>query len=430
MIGIRREDKNRWERRTPLIPKDVIKYVQQGYKFVVQPSPIRAFADEQYRDAGAKIEEDLSDVELILGIKEIPVDKIIPDKTYMIFSHTVKGQKYNMAMLKKIMDTNSTLIDYELIRDDKGRRLIFFGKYAGNAGIVDTLSYLGKRLASQGIDNPFFKLQQAYRYETLDNIKNEMEGIGQMIKEKGLSEDLVPFVVGIAGYGHVSQGVQEVLSSLPVEEISPTDIDKIPADKNKIFKVIFKEKDLVRRNDEGNFELQEYYNYPQFYHSVFSKYLPYLTVLMNTIYWDQRYPRLLTKEDAKNYKKWRLKIIGDISCDVDGAIEITVKDTDPGNPVYLYDPLTGEIVDGYKGEGLLVMAVSNLPAEIPVDSSVEFSRVLSGFLHDIVNSFRGEFPEDFNEWKIPSFIKRSVIVFRGKLTPDYLYLEDKIKEVQ
>ena len=426
MVGIRREDKNQWERRVPLVPEDVRELTEKGYKFIVQPSPIRAFKEEDYIKAGAIIKEDLSETDVILGIKEVPVEKILPDKLYMIFSHTVKGQKHNMPMLRRFMEQRCTLIDYELIKDHQGRRLIFFGKYAGNAGIIDTLHFLGKRLELEGIHTPFPKIKRAHIYGSLSKAEVHIKEIGEIVRKEGLPDSIVPLVVGIAGYGHVSQGVQEVLSWFPTEEVSPEDIDKIPHDRHKIFKVVFKEEHMVERANGGEFDLQEYYNSPELYRPIFHKYLPYFTVLINAIYWDERYPRLLTKEKSKEYKNWKLKIIGDISCDIEGAIEITVKATDPGNPVFVYNPETGKITDGYSGQGIVVMAVDNLPGELPVDASREFSGILKNFIPHIVKNI----PENFNEWTLPSFLKRAVMVFKGELTSDYKYLEKKLKEVE
>lgn len=422
-VGIRREDKNIWERRTPIIPEDVKELKEKGIEFFVQPSKIRAFRDGEYAEAGAVVQDDFRACSVIFAVKEIPIDFFEKNKTYAFFSHTTKGQKHNMPMLKKIMELKSQLIDYEKIVDEKNRRLIFFGRYAGLAGMIDTLWALGQRLKEEGTENPFAEIKQTYTYSSLEEVKNSIKKIGENIKKKGLPESITPLIIGVAGYGNVSKGAQEIIDVLPVKEITPEQVvslqDKDYSRKH-VYKVVFKEEDIVEPVS-GKFELQDYYRHPEKYSSKFEEYLRDLTILVNAIYWDKIYPRLVTKKYLKeNYGKTRLKVIGDIGCDINGAIECTGKVTEPDNPVFVYDPLTDKTTDGFKGEGVVVLAVDNLPCELPKDSSRDFSSALKKFMPEIA---KADFSVNFDDSSLPPEIKNAVIVYHGKLTPNYIYLE-------
>ncbi len=421
MIGIRKEDKSRWERRTPLVPQDVRELVEMGYKIIVEPSPIRVFPDEEYRKAGAILSEDLSGADIILGVKEIPPSKLLPQKVYMYFSHTIKGQPYNMPMLRRLLELGDTLIDYERIVDDRGRRLIFFGTFAGYAGAIDTLWALGKRLQAEGLETPFSRIKQAYQYSSLEEAKREIASVGREIQEKGIDGELLPFVIGIAGYGNVSKGAQEIIDLLPTREVQPEELHALKGDNRTIYKVVFKEWHMVEPL-EGKFELQDYYQHPEKYRGVFSKYLPYLTVLINAIYWDSRYPRLVTKEQLRELysKEAKLKVIGDISCDIEGAVEATVKCTEPDEPVFLYHVDRQEALREFTGKGPLILAVDILPSELPKESSLHFSSVLKKFIPAVAEA---SYTVPFERLALPPELKRAVIVYRGELTPDYQYLK-------
>ena len=186
-LGIRREDKNKWERRVPIIPEDLKELKDAfGIKAVVQPSKLRIYPDGAFKRQGAVIEEDLSKVDTIFAVKEIPVDLLAPEKTYIFFSHTIKGQSYNMGLLKRLMELKCNLIDYERIVNEKNQRLIFFGVHAGYAGIIETLSAFGQKISSKGVDSPLSQIKQAYEYDSLEAAKNHMKQIANQISKKGL----------------------------------------------------------------------------------------------------------------------------------------------------------------------------------------------------------------------------------------------------
>ncbi len=429
LIGIRREDKSEWERRVPVTPQDAAELQKHGIQVIVQKSPIRAYTDEEFVEAGIAVEEDLAVCPVILGIKEIPKGIFERSKTYVFFAHVVKGQPNNMPMLQQMLDMGCTLIDYERVVDEENRRLIFFGWHAGVAGTIDTLWALGQRLAWEGIDSPFTHLRQAHTYHDLAEARTAFERVQARIESEGLPAQVTPLIVGVAGYGNVSRGVQEMLDLLPSIEIEPEEMAAIAANpdhsRHHLYKTIFKEWHMVEPADPGvAFELQDYYDHPEKYRGVFEQYIPPLTVLFNAIYWSNRYPRLVTKTYLRDLfggvSAPRLRVIGDISCDVEGAIECTVRSTEPGNPIFVYDPLTDRVVDGHEEPGVVVMAVDILPSELPREASNDFSRVLKPFLPTIA---RCDFSVAFEECDLPPEIKRAVIVYQGHLTPDYQYIQ-------
>lgn len=429
-IGIRREDETLLERRAPLTPEQIGPLIKDhSIEVWVQPSEIRAIPERAYAQAGAKIEEDLSPCPVIFGLKEIPPADLEPDKVYIFFSHTIKGQSHNMEMLRKLLELKCTLIDYEMVADPEGRRLLFFGRHAGLAGMIETLSALGKRLSWEGIPNPFGKIHRPKEYPSLATAKAKIAKAGKKIAFRGLPESLVPLIFGFAGYGHVSRGAQEIFDLLPFHEIDPSEIASIAGRGERftdvIYKVVFKEEHLVEPiNPDSRFELQDYYDHPEKYRSRFAAYLPHLTALVNCVYWDQRYPRMVTKEDIRRLygqsTQPRLRVIGDISCDIEGAIECTVRCTSTENPIYVYEPATGQTLDGWEGVGPVILAVYNLPTELPLESSRDFGRVLLPFVPQIVEA---DFSADFEGCQLPPKIKRAVIVYNGELTPRYRYLE-------
>jgi alpha-aminoadipic semialdehyde synthase len=428
-LGIRREDKNPWERRVPLIPVHARELLRElPLEIRIQPSPIRIFADEDYRQEGVTVSEDLSACTVVLAVKEIPEDFFRDETVYMFFSHTIKGQPHNMPMLKRMMERRATLIDYERVVDEKGRRLVFFGRQAGQAGMIDTLWALGQRLHHEGIKNPFVDIRQTIHCASLVEAKESIQKVGWAIHNHGLAPSLTPLLFGFTGYGHVSQGAQEIFDLLPFEVLAPGDVAGLFKKQNysgkRVYKTVFKEEDLVLpKPGRPDFELQDYYQNPQNYLPVLDRYLPYLTVLVNAIYWAPQYPRFVTKEYLKALWRQasppRLRVIGDISCDVDGSVECTVKCTDPAHPVFTYDLEKGMAVTGFSGKGPTVMAVDNLPAEISLESSVFFSQTLKPLIPALVDA---DFRADFSRCHLPDPLKKAIILFRGEFTPEYAYM--------
>jgi alanine dehydrogenase len=425
-VGIRREDKSRWERRVPITPGDAAELAQQhGIAWHVQPSPIRIFSEEEYRAAGAAAEESLASCRVIFGVKEIPLPFFEPGKTYAFFSHVIKGQSYNMPALRRLLDLGCNLIDYERVVDDTGRRLIFFGRYAGVAGAIETLWALGRRLAWEGISNPFEILRHAHEYRDVAEAQADFARIGAAIRAAGIPDALRPLVIAVTGYGNVAHGAWEILDLLPVEHIDPGEVMSSRGIEaaSTIYAATFREEHLVEPSSGAErFDLQGYYAYPDRYRGVFERCVPGLTAVVNAIYWDPRYPRLITKAYLRELFgacRPKLRVIGDVSCDIEGSMECTVRTTRPDDPVFVYDPATDSATDGVAGPGLVVMAVDILPSELPRDASADFSRALKPYVPAIA---RADYSKPFETVDLPPEIKRAVIVYHGQLTPDYAYL--------
>jgi len=430
-IGIRREDKNNWEARTPLTPEHVSRLVRDGkLRVSVESCDRRVFTDAEYAAAGAEIVRDLSACDIIMGVKEVPVARLLPGKTYVFFSHTIKGQPHNMAMLRKLMELGCDLIDYERITDDQNRRLVFFGYHAGLAGMIDTLWALGQRLAVEGRETPLARIMQANRYASLADAEVALRAAAAACRAGASLNGLGPIVVGFSGYGQVSKGAQQVYRWFDPQVVEPDDLAGLDsrALDGRFVQVVFREEHMVQpATANGRFELQDYYKHPEKYTGVFDRFLSRLMVLVNCIYWEAKYPRLVTL-DALNglYGTYggaphpRLRVIGDISCDVQGSIECTVKATDPSNPVYVYDVGSHEARDGFVGNGPVIMAIDALPAELPRESSQAFSDALVGLVPGLAAA---EQVDEFESWDLPAPLKRAAILHRGALSPQYGYMQ-------
>jgi len=428
-VGIRREDKNKWERRVPLVPTDASDLqTKLGARFLVQSSGLRVYTDDEYRSAGIEVNEDLGPASMILAIKEIPTQLLLPGKTYVFFAHVVKGQPHNMPMLRRLMELGCSLVDYEKITDEQKRRLIFFGRHAGHAGMIETLRCLGQRLAVSGASTALSKVHPAFEYRDLTEAKAHITALGEEIVRQAGAR---PLIFGFSGYGNVSTGAQEVFDCLNPEVVSVADLGAVASasSSSRPVKVVFREEDMVERKERNlPFNLQEYYEHQERYEGCFEKYLPHLDVLVNCIYWDARYPRLVTREWArKNYLPGsapRLKVIGDISCDIRGSVELTVRATEPDHPCYVYLPKEDSGRDGVEGNGPVIMAVDNLPCEFPRESSQYFSSVLRDMIGPLVNV---DWQAPFEMLDLPPCLKRAVIVHQGRLTPDYQYIQKHLE---
>lgn len=406
-IGIRREDKNEYERRAPLTPNHVEELVEVlDLDVVVQPSSKRIFSDDEYAKAGAEVSQDLGDCRIVLGVKEVPPDAVREKVTYLCFAHVIKGQPEGMPLLQRMLDQKATLIDYERIVDRYERRLIFFGKHAGYAGMVDGLWALGLRMEHEGIETPFSAVGQAFSYPSVEQAGLFLAGkVSERIREEGIPPELHPLVVGFTGGGNVSRGAQEMLEHLPCVEIEPDQLptlaERSQLSRRVVYKVVFRRPDRMR----------------------FSRHLPYLTMLVNGIYWEPGHPKLATRGELRELwrqeEKPRLRVLADLSCDIDGSIEATVRGTAPRDPVYVFDPETGEAPSGVAGRGPVVLAVENLPAEFAKDATEHFGDCLFPFIGGLVAA---DFDAAFEHLSLPAAVLGAVITHGGELTPQYRYL--------
>jgi alpha-aminoadipic semialdehyde synthase len=342
----------------------------------------------------------------VVGVKEIPEAKLHPETTYLFFAHVTKGQPGNMPMLRLLMELRCSLIEYEKVVDDRGRRLVFFGRHAGFAGMLDTLAALGKRLVWEGIDSPFAGLAFAHEYADLEEAHARLAGVADLIRRRGVPDPLHPLVIGFTGSGNVSKGAQEIFDHLPYEEVLPEDLAALSANtdlpRNILYKVVFSRADRIAMGPR----------------------LAHLTALVNGIYWEPGHPRVVGLDDLRALfsggKPPRLRVIGDISCDLHGSIEANVRITTPGDPVYVYDVVSGQAVSGVAGAGPVILAVDNLPCELPVDASQHFGDALLRFVPALA---RCDWTRPFEALDLPDEMRRALVVHRGRLTPSYVDLE-------
>lgn len=445
VIAIRREGTFKiGEKRVAVIPEHAKKLVDSGHRFIVQPrvSPKsgkirRAFAEEEYAAIGAEINEDISEADVIFGLKEIGAHKIIPNKTYLYFSHTHKGQIKNRPMLRALVKGKATLIDFELIRDVNNHRLINAFTYnAGYAGMVDTLWALGKRLKVNGIENVFEEIPQSIEKEDLALIKKIISDVGEKITSQGTRESLPPLITCFLGKGKTSKGAQDIYDILPVKEITLNELQEVfeTGSRKFVYKLVLRKSTMYRLKNGSSIDKAWYNNLgcrdkdhhymvnPHLYESNLDVIIPYVTLLMNCIVWTPGYPRLLDKDlMEKMYESYNsLKVIGDITCDPEGAIEFS-RETWISKPVYIYNPVTRIKTDGFEGEGVAVMAITNLPCEFSADASKQFSEDLLPFLKGIA---KANYKGSLENSHLPEEIKRGVILWKGEFTPEFKYMSE------
>ena len=290
--------------------------------------------------------------------------------------------------------------------------------------MIETLHAYGKKLSLQGIQNPLEQVKQAYEYDSVEEAKSHIRIIGEEIKQSGLP---APAVFGFTGYGNVSQAAQEILDLLPVVEIIPDDLSSqyelASRDTRNVYKVVFREEHIVKRKT-GDFELQDYYNHPENYTSCFTQFLPFLSVVVNCIFWTEDYPRLITREYLSRDTQIPLIVIGDISVDIEGSIEITNKATYPDKACYTFDPAKNTYEDGIADGGISIMAIDNLPCEFPRESSAAFSEILKRYIPEILNA---DYHQPMEDLELSYPIKKALILKKGVLTTEYQYMEEFLR---
>lgn len=443
-VGILREGKSkRGEKRTPITPDIARLIVSWGHKLTIQSAihpdtgdEKRTFKDSEYRKAGAHISEDLSSADVIFGLKEVFHTRILPGKVYCFFSHTHKGQIKNRQMLKKLADLKSTLIDYELITSDKNERLITAFTYnAGYAGMVDSLWALGQRLRISGIPNIFETIPQAVEGQDLLSIRKVIAEAADKIKKEGTPKQNTPMIVCFLGRGKTAFGAREIFNLLPFQDISIDEVEQTfkHGSRKLLYALQLGTEDIYRLRKNISFKFDEYetlqkrgrrnfyMNHPEYFESNLDKVLPFVTVIMNCVTWSDNYPRSITK--AMTNELWianpTLRIIGDITCDPNGSIEFS-KETWIDDPVYIYNPVTDSIKNGFNGEGIAVMAVTNLPCEFSADASIQFGEDLHPYLKKII---KADYKGSLAESNLPEEIKRAVILWKGNFTSKYSYMK-------
>nr|XP_018915119.1 PREDICTED: alpha-aminoadipic semialdehyde synthase, mitochondrial [Bemisia tabaci] len=441
VIAIRREDQSVWERRAPLAPNNVSRLTRLGIKVIVQPSNRRAYPMQAYANAGAIIQEDISEASVIFGVKQVPVDLLLPDKTYCMFSHTIKAQQDNMPLLDAALMKNIRLIDYEKLVDDSGQRVVAFGKYAGVAGMVNILHGLGLRLLALGHHTPFMHIGPPHNYRNSMMARQAIRDAGYEIALGMMPKSIGPLTFVFTGSGNVSQGAQEVFQDLPYEYVPPDMLQKVAEHgvNTKIYGCEVRRRHYLERKDGGGFDREEYEGNPSLYTSTFSKKIaPFASVIINGIYWAVDSPKLLTLPDAKVLLRqmnlpWlpssvgapalphRLLGICDISADPGGSIEFMNECTTIDNPFCLYDADQNKDTKSFRGPGVLVCSIDNMPTQLPMEATDFFGSLVLPYALDIIQSDATKPLEEHSF--IPS-VHAAIITSNGKLTPNFEYIQD------
>lgn len=399
-IGIVRESRND-ENRTPLVPEHIKKYKESNpnINFIIQPSNSRCFSDEEYELCGAKINENLNECSIIFGVKEIDPNILINNRTYLFFSHTFKInkqqkniEKHKKDLLLSILNKKITLIDYENIRGKNGTRCLGFGRFAGIVGCYNTLNLLLKVLGKQS-------LASAYKINDYERLVLNLKNL-YFPKTKIL----------VTGDGRVAKGVIELLNQTNIKAVSKKDFLE-----KKFDQPIFcnlETKDYVTNNSSTNFNLEHFINNPQDYSSSALQYLKETNILISAHYWDPSSPKIFENEDLKDLQN--LKIVGDITCDINGSVPTTIRSTTIEEPNYWIERYNLKEIDE-NNDGIAVMAVDNLPSELPRDSSTEFSE---GIINEVLPFL---LKEDDGR------ILNGTITTDGSFLEKYNYLNDYIR---
>ena len=396
-LGIIREGKTPPDKRVALSPEQC-EYILNNYPDVevfVQKSEIRKFKDDQYAKLGVAVVDSVEDCDVLIGVKEVPIDELIPNKKYIFFSHTFKEQPYNRGLLKAILAKNIQLIDWEVITNAKGQRLIAFGRYAGIVGCYNGfLAY--------GLKHSLYTLKRA----------NECEDRAEM--EVQLDNIKLPsnFKLVITGSGRVGGGALEIIHKMNMKEVSPAEF-LTKSFKEPVYTQL-NVGDYNKRRDGISFNKKEFFNDPLNYESDFLKYAKVANMYVACHYWDSRAPFIFTREDAKN-KDWNISLVADVSCDIDCAVASTLRPSTIADPLYGYNPNTEQEDDFYSNETIGVMAVDNLPCELPKDASVDFGKM---FIEHVLEPLRGNDPENI--------IARASETKDGKLSSYFSYLEEYV----
>ncbi|GJE94028.1 saccharopine dehydrogenase-domain-containing protein [Phanerochaete sordida] len=455
-IGIRREDPSRiWERRCPLTPEAINELVtKEGVNVVVQPCERRVFTMRELQEAGAVPQETLSPAHVIIGIKETPLEEVLTDplplsgrtvpRTHLKFSHTHKGQEYNMELLSKFLNPPTapaghidplrpTLIDYELLTDESGKRTVGFGWYAGVAGALESLAALAHALLEQGVASPFLSTPRPHTQPCLRTLMAALRTlVGDRIASEGTPAYLGPVVICVTGTGKVAQGALDLLAELPHQQVRVEDLPRLvrdpDTDLHKIYVVHALPKDYFVRADAQPYDRTHYYANPDQYDSVFhQKIAPYLTLLVHGAGWAGGYPRMMTNEHlrlaleaARGVGPGRFTCVGDISCDIEGGLEFLPRHSTLSDPFFKTRPSS---LPSHLPE-ITMMAVDILPTALSRDASQHFSDVLRPYLSTLLASYSGAPIVCGEERAKAHALERATIAKGGVLTERHRWLED------
>jgi saccharopine dehydrogenase (NAD+, L-lysine forming) len=390
-IALIREGKIPADNRVALTPAQC-KWLHKNFdniRVVVQHSDSRCFTDKEYEMAGVEVKEDITHCNVLMGIKEVPVEQLIAGKTYLFFSHTKKAQEHNQKLFQAIIKNNITLIDYECLTHEDGQRILGFGFFAGIVGAHNGMMAYGKRTGT-------FNLNRVYQQKDYRNLIHTYFGL-----------KLPKMKIAVTGSGRVAHGVLEIMNLMGIHEVEP--FEYLHKQYDYPVYVDLKGRDLYERKDDGTYNRDDFHLHPEQYQCSFSPFAKQTDVLMNGIYWDKNIPPLFTVQECKA-DDFSIKTIADITNDYHGSIVINIGDSTIEEPVYGVDKKTLERSAPYQNNAVDIMAVGNLPNELPRDASRYFGEQLIKFvLEDLLKGGS-------------AVIERASMVKQGVLNKPYEYL--------
>jgi len=393
-IGLIKEGKTPPDFRVALTPEQCKQAMAKypNIDIVAQTSAIRKFTDQEYLDSGIAVVHDVTDCDVLIGVKEVPIDQLIPEKTYLFFSHTIKKQPYNAKLLKAIMDKNITLIDYEVLKDEKGKRVIGFGRYAGIVGVFEGFRALGLKYNWYQLPSPI---------SCHDRVEMESHINSELFQR--------PIKAVVTGYGRVGHGAEEMIQRFNLTLVSPEEFSHYQGSEN-----IYTHLDThqyYQRISDGGFDKKEFYQSPELYKSVLMNWVKDADIYFACHLWKSGNPLLITAEDLASPSN-QCKVIADISCDVNGPIAATIKASTIADPFFGYCPLEQQECNWKKEDAIMVMSVDNLPCELPRDASEDFG-------NELINTVIPALLEENN-----AMIKGGMETQMGKLTQSFEYLKE------
>lgn len=391
-IAVIREGKVPPDARVPLTPEQVARLRKEGHDIVVQPSEGRTFKDEEYAALGVPIVEDISDRELLLGIKEVPIDQLIDGKTYCFFAHVAKEQPYNQPLMRALLDKKITHLDYEYLTGEKGKRLIAFGYWAGMVGAHNAIWTYAKRTGT--LELP--RLKSLYDYAAAKAVYAKLE--------------LPSLRVVLTGTGRVGKGAAQVLEDIGFEKITPREF--LNGEGKAVYTQLHM-RDYATHPDGKPFDKAHFYANGEEYVSIFAPYAKVADVFINGIFWDGKAPAFFTAEEM-NGPDFNIQVIGDVTCDIAPAASVpsTLYASTIADPVFGYDPVTALATEPFEDEVIDVMSIDNLPSELPRDASAAFGDV---FIEKILPEFAKE---------SSGILTRASVTVNGALGPHFQYLKE------
>lgn len=390
-IGLIKETKRPADNRVAFTPAQC-KWINNNFpiKIVVEKSSLRCYKDNEYEKAGIEVLDDVSNCNILMGIKEVAISTLIPNKTYFFFSHTKKLQPSNKKLFQSLISNKITLIDYECLVHEDGQRMLGFGFFAGIVGAHNGLMCYGNRTNA-------FQLERVFKTRDFRQLINTYFGV-----------KIPPIKIAVTGSGRVSHGIIEIMNLMDIQEVEPDEF--IEQTFTYPVYVHLKGKDLYKHKESGTYKRLDFHLHPQNYNCIFKEFIPYTDVLLNGVYWDVNVPRLFEIEDLTK-PNFKIKTIADITDDIHGSVPCNLGDYTIENPVYGVDKKSFNQTEAYLNNSVDVMAVGNLPNELPRDASRFFGEQLIKFvLPDIVENKT-------------TILSKATILDKGEITKPFEYMK-------